>query len=73
MSRSTKRFVFFRIYSFCSNIRLCFQLDAFVKEHVWPFKLQTRVSSSLIEYPIYKALCHTCTLTKASSWKHTHI
>ena len=31
------------------------------------------MSSSLIEYPIKKALCHTCSLTKATSWKHTYI
>ena len=37
------------------------------------FKLQTRVSLSLIEYPINKALCHICSLTKATSLKHTHI
>ena len=35
MSRSMKRFVFFRIYLFCSYIHVCFQLDAFVREHVW--------------------------------------
>ena len=34
MSWSTKRFVFFRIYLFCSDIRVCFQLNAFVREHV---------------------------------------
>ena len=34
MSKSTKRFVFFRIY-FCSYMRVYFQLDAFVREHVW--------------------------------------
>ena len=37
MSWSTKRFVIFLgfIYLFCSNIRVCFQLDAFVREHMW--------------------------------------
>ena len=31
-----KRFVFLEfIYSFCSYIRVCFQLIAFVREHVW--------------------------------------
>ena len=37
------------------------------------FKLETRVSSSLIEYPINKALCHICSPMKATSWKHTYI
>ena len=31
-----------------------------------------KVSSSLIEYPINKTLCHTYSLTKTLSWKHTH-
>ena len=36
MIRSTKRTVFFRMYLFfCSYIRVCFQLDTFVREHVW--------------------------------------
>ena len=35
-------------------------------------KVETRVSSSLIKYPIKKALCHICFLTKVTSWKHTH-
>ena len=35
MSRSMKRFVFFNIYFFCSYIDVCFQLDAFIREHVW--------------------------------------
>ena len=30
----------------------------------------TRVSPSLIDYPIIKALCCIYTLTKATSWKH---
>ena len=34
-------------------------------------KLQTWMSSSLIEYPINKALCHICPLTKATSGKQT--
>ena len=37
------------------------------------FKLETRVSSSLIEYPINKASCYICSLTKAISWKYTYI
>ena len=36
MSKSTKRYVFFRIYYLlCSYIRVCFQLDVFRREHVW--------------------------------------
>ena len=37
MSRSMKRFVFLLgfIYLFCSYIRVCFQLLAFVREHIW--------------------------------------
>ena len=37
MSRSTKRFLFFlgSIYSFCSYIRVYFQLVALVRDHVW--------------------------------------
>ena len=35
------------------------------------FKLQTLLSSSLIEYPIKKALCHICSLTNATIWEHT--
>ena len=35
MSRSTKRFVFFRIYLFCSHVRVRFLLVAFVREHTW--------------------------------------
>ena len=31
------------------------------------------MSSSLIEYPIKNALGRICSLTKATSWKHTHI
>ena len=31
------------------------------------------MSSNLIEYPINKVLSHICSLTKAASWKHTHI
>ena len=45
MSRSTKRFVFFRINLFCSYIRVCFQLVAFVREHIWQKPL-------LIEYSV---------------------
>ena len=37
------------------------------------FTLQTRLSSRLIEYPINKALCHICSLMKATSWKHTRM
>ena len=37
MSKSMKRFVFFLgfIYLFCSYICVCFQLDTFIREHVW--------------------------------------
>ena len=36
MRRSTKRFVFLEFINlFCSYIRVCFQLDAFVSEHAW--------------------------------------
>ena len=36
MRRSTKRFVYLEfIYSFCFYTSVCFELDAFVKEHVW--------------------------------------
>ena len=36
IGRSTKRFVFFEcIYLFCSYIRVCFQLLAFAREHIW--------------------------------------
>ena len=36
IGRSTKRFVIFEfIYSFSSNIRVCFQFVAFVREHIW--------------------------------------
>ena len=49
----------------------------FVREHThyqWKtFKLRKRVSSSLIEYPIKKALYYIYSLTKGTSWKHTHI
>ena len=31
-----------------------------------PFKLQTQVNSTLIEYPIHKALCHICTQMNAT-------
>ena len=41
--------------------------------NLYRFILETRVSSSLIEYPIKKALCHVSSLTKATSWKHTYI
>ena len=34
MSWTTKRFVFFRIYLFCFYIRVFFQLDALVREHI---------------------------------------
>ena len=45
MSRSTTRLVFCRIYLFCSYICVCFQLEAFVREHIWHKAL-------LIEYSI---------------------
>ena len=87
------------IYLFCSYIRVCFQLAAFVREHTWVLNNETWThsclqfqwfsvsfgfiwrsllsfsysvfilpcftfhwssSSSLIEYPINKALCHIC-------------
>ena len=35
MGRSTKRFEFFSIYLFISFLHICFQLDAFVTEHIW--------------------------------------
>ena len=34
---------------------------------------ETWVSSSLIKYPINKALCNICTLTKVTTWKHTRM
>ena len=34
MNRSTQRFVFFKEL-FCSYTRVCFQLVAFVREHMW--------------------------------------
>ena len=40
---------------------------------IYIFILETKSCSSLIEYPIKKALCHTCSLMKATSWKHTYI
>ena len=30
-----KRFLFLKIYLFSSYIRVCFQLIAFVREHIW--------------------------------------
>ena len=42
----------------------------------WPTKGHSnwkQESSSLIEYSINKALCHICSLTKATNWKHTLI
>ena len=35
ISRSMKRFVFFRISLFCSYISVCFQFVAFLREHIW--------------------------------------
>ena len=36
MNRFTKRSLsFFRIYLYCSYTRVCFQLVAFVREHMW--------------------------------------
>ena len=55
MSRSTKRFVFWGIYLFCSYIRLCFQLDAFVREHIWHKDL-------LMGYLMRLELTHVCSL-----------
>ena len=118
--KPTKRFKFFEIiFLFLHKcyIYVCFQLVAFVREHMqhkaflmgystrleltlvsiindlWLVKMVyigvvvplswsvftlvyfTRlwVSSSLIEYPIKKALCHICSLMKATSWIHTHV
>ena len=34
MNRSTKRFVFLKNYLFRSYISVCFQLLAFVREHI---------------------------------------
>ena len=34
MSTSTKRFVYFKIYLFRSYIYVCFQLVAFVRDHI---------------------------------------
>ena len=34
MNKSKKRFVFFKIYLFCSDKHLCFQLDAFITKHM---------------------------------------
>ena len=47
MSMSSKRFVFFSIYLFCSYVRVCFQLDSFVEEHVWHKALLMRYSVRL--------------------------
>ena len=33
----------------------------------------TRVSSSLIWCLIHITLCHICSITKATSWKHAHM
>ena len=35
MNMSIKRFVFLKNHLFCSYIRLCFQLVAFAREHMW--------------------------------------
>ena len=36
IDKSTKRFVFFKfIYLFCSYIRVCLNLVAFVRGHIW--------------------------------------
>ena len=35
MNRSKKRFDFLKIYLFCSNIRVCFQIVGFVRENMW--------------------------------------
>ena len=46
---------FFRIYSFCSYIHLCFQLDAFIREYVWHKAL-------LMEYSLRLKLTCVCSL-----------
>ena len=55
MSRSMKRFVFLRIYLFCSYIRVCFQLVAFIREHIWHKVL-------LMEYSTRHELTPVCSL-----------
>ena len=51
-----KRFVFFRIYLFCFYIRVCFQLDAFVRE-------QVRHKALLMGYSLRLELTRVCSLT----------
>ena len=55
---------------FCTQMSICIYIS--VDTYIYIF-LRTRVSSSLIEYPINKALFHICFRMKATSWKHTHI
>ena len=45
----------------------CFRQSTYV------LYLETRVSSSLIEYPIDKALCHICSLICSHIWMHINI
>ena len=50
MIRSTRRFVFFSlgfIYLFCSYIHVCFQLVAFIREHIWHKALLMGLSMGL--------------------------
>ena len=57
MRRSTKRFVFFLgfVYLFCSYICVCFQLVAFIREHIW-------LKALLIGYSMRLELTHVCSL-----------
>ena len=50
-----KRFVFFRIYLFCSYIHVCFQLVAYVREHLWHKVL-------LMGFSMRLELTHVCSL-----------
>ena len=59
MGKSTKRFVFFYLF-------IHFVLT-------YEYVSSLLLSSSFIDYPINKALCHICSLMKATSWKHTHM
>ena len=55
IDRSTERFAFFRIhfFLFCSYIRACFQLVAFVREHI-------EHKALLIEYSMKLELTRVC-------------
>ena len=60
MSRSTKRFVFFRIYLFCFYICVCFQLIAFVRQYIchkalligYLMRLEVTRACSLKNFPL---------------------